>query len=51
MGGVLGTEGGLEAPDRGAGLGEAPRGGLCLLVAWTNCLPVHHHYLSDRASC
>lgn len=39
MGGVLGTDGGLAAAARAPGLGEAPRGGLCLPVAWTNCLP------------
>lgn len=47
MGGVLGTDGGLAAAARAPGLGEAPRGGLCLPVAWTNCLPTHQHCLNN----
>lgn len=52
IGGVLGMEGGFAAAARVLGLGEAPSGGLCLLVAWTNCLPTHQPlgYVADKRS-
>lgn len=50
IGGVLGMDGGLAAAARVLGLGAAPRRGLCLLVAWTNCLPTHHPRLSYVAA-